>query len=102
MEKELRENLEKWTTHKIAAELAHIYIIHFNARRGQYMAESARGCCVFSSVYTIHGAPRFTDDVLSAIFCPMDNAHNSRLLTRGKVNNQSDQGNLKTLIFSPR
>ena len=84
VEKELRENIEKWNPINIAVELAHKGIKwRFNPpsapHQGGIWETLVRS---FKRVlYTILGTGRLTDEVLSSTFCLVEHALNSRPLT---------------------
>ena len=84
VKKELRENIEKWNTVNIAAELAHKSIKwRFNApsapQQGGIWERLVRS---FKRIhYTIRGTRCFTEEVLNTIYCLVEHALNSRPLT---------------------
>ena len=101
VEKELRECIGKWSTLKIAAELAHKGIKwNFNPPSAPH--ESGiweRLIRMFQRVlYTILGTRRLTDEVLNSIFCLVEYALNSRPSTPVSAD-PSDLGAITANLF---
>ena len=84
LEKELRENIEKWNTINIAVKLAHKGLKwRFNPPSAPHQGGIwERLVRTFKQIlYTILGTRRLTHEVLNTIFCLVEHALNSRPLT---------------------